>query len=549
MRLPVHPGQSPVVNEALKQQHTHENSKKLRSRASCGLVLGSMILLEINYSAVQSLFGATDLPYMTEVLLAIFASMVFLVIHDVSVATSVHKPSIILSPIQRKMMGMKASAISPIVSTPVSGSLPTKTTPFQLMRKSGSDTSPISNTSGSPNSTRFITPGRGAGASFCTPSSASASFRMQKTSPLKTSFHDGSFLDSSASPMLRHRRSPYTNNSPLPKTDFMTSPKQVDDYLKKYEEEQHRTQQLEQSMNVGSGWSKLWQSPFNPHDWGNELRENIYQLSILSPKSSTASATKSKDDSTKLSVNEYWSQNNIMERDLTVFIARLRRMVSTVILKQLVTQIDRINKKLTEIGCPDFQIGKSSLQSLRQLPPHATCSVPSLAFITLFLELTTNQEYLVARTKELCSGGYMSSFSHNKGGKFKGREWTEDLPTDADIILHVFCVYVNLHHPLDPRYPDGKLFGQKYVAIRPEEKKEKGTNFIYKEKTTPPQYNVVTSGITYEIPEGHSNIFVAILLFLHIIKTKEAGMLGPVKLSTLGMDFFLPIGKDSQDLF
>jgi len=95
----------------------------------------------------------------------------------------------------------------------------------------------------------------------------------------------------------------------------------------------------------------------------------------------------------------------------------------------------------------------------------------------------------------------MSSFNHNKGGKFKGRDWTEDLPSDADIILHVFCVYVNLHHPLDPRYPDGKLFGQKYVALRPEEKKEKGSNFIYKEKTTPPQYNVVSNGITYEIPE------------------------------------------------
>jgi hypothetical protein len=54
--------------------------------------------------------------------------------------------------------------------------------------------------------------------------------------------------------------------------------------------------------------------------------------------------------------------------------------------------------------------------------------------------VTTHQEYLVKRLRELASGGAMSDYRWNGGSRTtlggKGVEWTDNMPTDADIIMH-----------------------------------------------------------------------------------------------------------------
>jgi len=52
----------------------------------------------------------------------------------------------------------------------------------------------------------------------------------------------------------------------------------------------------------------------------------------------------------------------------------------------------------------------------------------------------------------LAAGGYMSEYRWDKGGKTKGREWAEDLPTDSAVVMHIFCVYMDVHLPPHPRY-------------------------------------------------------------------------------------------------
>lgn len=59
--------------------------------------------------------------------------------------------------------------------------------------------------------------------------------------------------------------------------------------------------------------------------------------------------------------------------------------------------------------------------------------IPSLATLIPFLELTTNQEYLEKRIRELAKGGCMSEFKWNGGSSYKGKDWDDSLPTDCAV--------------------------------------------------------------------------------------------------------------------
>lgn len=59
--------------------------------------------------------------------------------------------------------------------------------------------------------------------------------------------------------------------------------------------------------------------------------------------------------------------------------------------------------------------------------------IPSLATLIPFLEITTNQEYLEKRTRELAKGGCMSEFKWNSGSSYKGKDWDDSLPTDCAV--------------------------------------------------------------------------------------------------------------------
>uniref|UniRef100_H2ZHC4 Transmembrane protein 209 n=1 Tax=Ciona savignyi TaxID=51511 RepID=H2ZHC4_CIOSA len=157
-----------------------------------------------------------------------------------------------------------------------------------------------------------------------------------------------------------------------------------------------------------------------------------------------------------------------------------------------------------------------------------------------YLELTNHQEYLVERLKTLASGGYMSEFCWNKGGSSKGRPWSDDLVTDSELIMHVFCSYLDWHLPAHPRYPDGKTFTSQYFVRTPDKPKLQNLTenkmLIHQSKLNPPHYQLITKETTYDMPPGRHNMFHTLLLFLHNIKTREGCMLGPVNLGLSGIN-------------
>lgn len=44
------------------------------------------------------------------------------------------------------------------------------------------------------------------------------------------------------------------------------------------------------------------------------------------------------------------------------------------------------------------------------------------------------------------------------GSDYRGRRWDQDLPTDAQIVMHMFCTYMDFRLPTDARFPDGRTF-------------------------------------------------------------------------------------------
>lgn len=95
------------------------------------------------------------------------------------------------------------------------------------------------------------------------------------------------------------------------------------------------------------------------------------------------------------------------------------------------------------------------------------------------------------------------------GGK---KSWTPDLPTDAQIIMHLFTVYMDLAMPSHPsmtldRFP----FSYKYY-VPMEAKPDPSTALQIKQTLkTPPNYNLVVDGSMWEVvPVSDKSFFLVV---------------------------------------
>lgn len=457
------------------------------------------------------------------------------------VKKSFKQPHIMMSPIQRKLMGLKANDqayqqhfsacknqlnsstsnmmnnfgladLKHVKNTLCNKSHHEEKSPLKYLSPSSNSSFHTSATSPSPNLSNFN-------------SSVMNHSKFLRTSPINGSF-DGSFLNSSSgSPFVRHRKS-YTN-SPLPPEDCMTETGKLESYLENYEKEHSKLNAYEKSHNMA--WN------VNLHDYSNDLAENIYQLSTLSPKSPMRTK-ENKDDSARQAVEEYWKQCDVTHDDLKSYIASLREYISTVVLRSFVSEITNINKTLKDIGCVDVKVGKTSLSTLKLVQTKYLQRVPALTWMLFYLEMSTNQEYLVERVKTLATG-YMSAFKWNKETNSKTRDTEEDLPNDCDLVMHTLCIFIDLHIPLNPRYPNGKSFSSCYYKDASKEQKTFDSNlYIQRSKLNPPHYQVIYKSKLYDPPAGRHNFFHALVLFLHIVKTEYDSMLGPVSLGWRGLN-------------
>ena len=121
--------------------------------------------------------------------------------------------------------------------------------------------------------------------------------------------------------------------------------------------------------------------------------------------------------------------------DLVFWMQNIRIWISTTILGRVVKEIDSMNDCLTKSGLGDSLIGTVGVERLRKCAalPQVKSQLMELNHLLAFLSITTHQEYLVHRLRELAQGGAMSAYKWNNGGRFKGNEWTDKLPCDAEM--------------------------------------------------------------------------------------------------------------------
>ncbi|XP_053572356.1 transmembrane protein 209 isoform X2 [Bombina bombina] len=460
--------------------------------------------------------------------------------------------NLILSPSQQKLLGVPYSATQ---SSPPRELVPNKvltSTPSPSMQgqsvlsyspsRSPSSSPKFSSSCGYSPQLQAILPNSSGSFTSAMPYSPNSSY---STGPSYSPTHGSPQYPSSLGPVesgglrSRYRSSPTSFISPTGTEDYMTDVKLLDLFLRCEEEKKHRTQLGSPESNSPSNSPTFWNYNRTMGDYAHTLRKFQYQLAC---RSQAPSANKDESDlGSKQAAEEVWARVT-MNRQLLDYIdswtANIRNWINETILVPIVHEMESVNTQLRRHGCPELQIGESSISSLKQAALMKGPLIPTLNIIVQYLDITPNQEYLFERIKELSHGGCMSSFRWNSGGEFKGRKWDTDLPTDSSIIMHVFCTYLDARLPPHPKYPDGKTFTSQHFVQTPDKPDISNENLfcIHQSSINPPHYELVYQKHCYNLPKGRNNLFHTLLMFLYIIKTKESGMLGRVNLGLSGVN-------------
>ncbi|PIK41025.1 putative transmembrane protein [Apostichopus japonicus] len=344
----------------------------------------------------------------------------------------------------------------------------------------------------------------------------------------------------------RHQTPPTVNRSPLSTEDTISDMNSLNNYLKAHEDRRTLIGSTESSP---SGSPSFFSYNRSASDFTYLLGRQQYQLASRSPQSPSLRKDDDPDYPAKYSALESWLKVNVNRDELERWIANLRNWLSQAIFAPIVKQIHFLNKELHRVGHGEVQIGESSIASLKQVAILKSGQLPTLNQLIPYLELSSNQEYVVQRIKDLGGGGYIKDFRWDRGGDYKGKKWDKELPSDSALVMHMFCTFMDSQLPPDPKYPDGKTFTTRYFMKTPDKPDLKKDNILmFQTKITPAHYKIILGDDTWDLAKGRSNMFQAILFFLHHIRSKHNGMLGRVNLGPAGINLLALIKDDLQQL-
>jgi len=358
---------------------------------------------------------------------------------------------------------------------------------------------------------------------------------MNNSSPLLT--RQGTPASSTSSPNIRTKQlSPSRINS-LHLDDDMLDYDSLEQYMKKEEETELRNRRANP------------ESPKGPSFWsyGRAAYEYIptfgtYQLATRSQSPSL------KDDDDTLDSpfknDDMWKKLGINKNDVDIWTESIRKWLAQTVVEPLVQEINNINARLTQMGSPELHIGTISHSSLQNLANTKYQHLPSLPSVIPYLTVSTNQEYLVSRLKELSTGGCLRLFRWDSGGAYKHKAWNSDLPADAQIICHLFCAYMDTHLPSNPRYPDGKSFtGLHFLKTPLKPSDKKSALCLYQSRIQKPHFKVLVEDAIWELPKGRNNLFHSLVVFLYYAKRNYHGMLERVHLGSSGINVLWVLEK------
>nr|XP_015837006.1 PREDICTED: transmembrane protein 209 isoform X1 [Tribolium castaneum] len=354
--------------------------------------------------------------------------------------------------------------------------------------------------------------------------------------------------------------SSFSSNSPIQYRDtsgieFIQDEKDLDTYLKEFEANTSVKNLNNQTQQPSNLLSSFWSHPVTKtaKDMSSFLKRCTYQLATQSPTNLNSSSpkniieNKSSPTAFQTSALAHWSRLNIDIVSLTQWNENLRKWISQTILERLIKEFDNINESFEKHGLTDIKIGQVGLDRLRKTAQvaHVTHFIPSLPTLIPFLEVTSNQEYLEKRIRELAKGGCMSDFKWSGGSGYNGKDWDDSLPTDSAIIMHLFASYLDTQLMPLPSMPDTKPFSGLYYIKSKDKVPTLTPNSLFIQQVTekPPHFRVIVGETIYEMVKGYNNLFHSILFFLYHVNKQEHGMLGRVNLGRAGVNMLWIIGQ------
>jgi hypothetical protein len=318
--------------------------------------------------------------------------------------------------------------------------------------------------------------------------------------------------------------------------------KKMQDYLNSVsEQEQNVANAVEAQHNIAaSSFNSFWGSLDITNSFTASLKNLTYQLS---PHSKQArDETFSKKDEENAEIIRQMSANK-----LSNYVANMKMWIHKTILDSLVAAIDETDKAFEQRGFTDMKFGICGIERLKKIATTNQCliqSIPKLPKLIPFLELTTNQEFLVQRLRELAKGSCLSNYKFSTGSfDTISSQHNDHTPNDAGILFHIFCTYLDSQLQPVPDVP--RPFFSRYVIIGDSKKlsveyfvkeaaKNKAKCAILCSNQFTPKFNFISDKI-HGSSHDRNNLFYVLIQFLFHLQ-KDGNVLETVSLGKSGLN-------------
>ncbi|KJE90196.1 hypothetical protein CAOG_01539 [Capsaspora owczarzaki ATCC 30864] len=307
------------------------------------------------------------------------------------------------------------------------------------------------------------------------------------------------------------------HHMPIPPDDFAVFDERS---LQRFVAERDASQQ--RLFGPSSVADRLKISQIVPHEY----------RTALPARDSASSSTKSSDDDKSGFLNMQLSEALLCKLGIDSYMdawtERCRVWLSTHVLNDLVTSMNRVDQTMKASNLPNLMTHvpvQAYIQSQQQTLQQLALQNPPL--LTQIHKRQMLERFFV----------FDGNYRWNSGGKFKGKEWHPDLPTDAQIVMHLFCTFLDFILPADALVPKGKHFTARYFQLQLDSSEPpKHDVVIAQTNIHPPHFKIISMDERWEIFQGRNNLFHAIILFLYFIKTRRHGFVGPMHIDSIGLD-------------
>ncbi|XP_068620363.1 transmembrane protein 209 isoform X2 [Battus philenor] len=284
---------------------------------------------------------------------------------------------------------------------------------------------------------------------------------------------------------------------PAPALDrFIADRRSLSDYLQQHEAQQAVQQEAQRATGAGCA-----RGP-----------PPTYQLSAVD-----AEGGKREEGSPQRAPEACW-QLDVDPHKLTQWNLNLRLWIHITILERLVEGMAAADAALARLAGGEAQLGRLGGERLRAL----SGTIPALGALLPYLEPFADQRYVVRRIRDLARAPCLSSYRWNGGGA----DWEDSLPTDAEIILHLFATYLD-GQMLQSGNP--RPFSSQYLGGG-------GELSLQRVSERPPQWAVSARGALGSAAPGRNNLLHALLLLLAAAARRDPPALARTPLGPSGLN-------------